>query len=64
MKNSIYLTSSGSTSTEMKLSGVGFIFKCRVSGYLLYIDIDDDRYIQIDDDIEILSGVGFSRVSG
>ena len=45
MKNSIYLTSSGSTSTEMKMSGVGFIFKCRVSGYLLYIDIDDDRYI-------------------
>ena len=41
MKNSIYLISFGSTSTEMDLSGVGFIFKCRVSGYLLYMDIDD-----------------------
>jgi hypothetical protein len=41
MKNSIYLTSFGSISTEMKMSGVGLIFRCRVSGYLLHIDIDD-----------------------
>jgi len=36
MKNSIYLTSFGSTSTEMKMSGVGSGYKvgCRVISYI------------------------------